>query len=118
MTGFSNNGLIVVGFLDQTWKIEVMTKICFDGIAWHNDALVDVDWIVDIFNHSISRQLTMDCSVDIVKQAQVGVCKINLLQPRQIFCDIKKFDMWHFSLLDRIIGPMQRLQKKIQDKSK
>ena len=109
MTGFSKNGLIVVGFLDQAWKIEVMKKICSNGIAWHNDALVDVDWIVDIFNQSISRKLTMDCFADIVKQAQVGVRESDMLQPCKVFHGIKKFEMLHFHFLNIIIGSMQRL---------
>ena len=58
-----------------------MTKTCSDGITWHNDALVNVDWILDIVDQSIVRQLTMDCFADIVKQAQVGVHKSDMLQP-------------------------------------
>ena len=86
-----------------------MTKIFSDGIACHNDTLVNVDWIVDIFDQSIIRQWTMDCSVDIVKQSQVNVRKNDVLQPRTVFHGIEKFEMPHFHFLNRIIDPMQRL---------
>ena len=51
----------------------------------------------------------MACSADIVKQAQVGVRKSDVLQPRDVFYVLKKFEIPHFCLLERIIGPMQRL---------
>ena len=109
MTGFSKNGLIVIVVLDQAWKIEVMTKTCSNGVTWHNDALVDVDWIVDVVDQSIIRKLTVDCSTDIVKQSQVGARKGEVLQPRDVFCGLKKFEMPHFIILKRRIDPMQRL---------
>ena len=83
--------------------------MCSDGIAWHNDKLVNVDWIVDIVDQSISRQLTMDCSADIVKQAQVGVRKSDVLQPCKVFHGFEKFEMPHFHFLKIIIGLMKRL---------
>ena len=75
---------------------------------------MDVDWIVDIADQSIIRQLTMDCSADIVKQAQVGVPKSGVLQPRKVFHGIKKFEMPHFHFLNIIIGPMQKIRKKCE----
>ena len=54
----------------------------------------------------------MDCSADIVKQAQVGVRKSDVLQPSDVFCGLKKFEMPHFHLLYSIIDSMQRLWKK------
>ena len=86
-----------------------MTKKCYNGIAWHNDALVDIDWIVDIACQSIIRQLTMDCFADIFKQAHVGVRKSDVLQPHKVFHGLKRFEMPHFYFLNHIIGPMQRL---------
>ena len=70
---------------------------------------MDVDWIVDIVNQSIIRQLTMDCFVDIVKQVQVGLHKSDVSQPRKVFHGLEKFEMLHFPFLNGIIGPMRRL---------
>ena len=86
-------------------------NIRFNDIAWHNDALVDVDWIVDPINQSDFWQQIMDKIADIIKKAQKGVCKSNLLQPRQDFDILCKYEMPHFSPLDIVIGPMQRLKR-------
>ena len=55
-------------------------------MAWHNDALVDVDWIVDFIDQSKFGQQIMDRATDVIKQAQKGVCKGDFLQPRQNTC--------------------------------
>ena len=61
-------------------------KVSANGIAWHNDELVDVDYIVDFIDHSNFGQQTMDRATDVIKQAQNGVCKGDFLQPRQNIC--------------------------------
>ena len=81
-------------------------KIRSNGIAWHNDALVDVDWIVDLINQSEFWHQIMDKIVDIVKKAQKDVCKSYLLQSRQDFNVFGKLEMLHFCPLDIFIGPM------------
>ena len=81
-------------------------KIRSNGIAWHNDALVDVDWIVYLINQSDFWQQIMDKIADIIKKAQKGVCKSNLLQSSQDSDIFGKLEMPHFCLLDIVIGPM------------
>ena len=61
-------------------------KICPNGIAWYNDALVDVDWIVDFINQGSFGQQIVNRATDVIKQAQKGVCKGDFLQPRQYTC--------------------------------
>ena len=58
-------------------------KVSANGIAWHNDALVDVDWIVDFIDQGIFGQKIVDIATDVIKQAQKGACEGDFLQPRQ-----------------------------------
>ena len=54
----------------------------------------------------------MDKIANIIKKAQIGVCKSNLLQPSQDSDILGKLEMPHFCLLDIIIGPIQRLKRR------
>ena len=61
-------------------------KVSANGIAWYNDALVDVDWIVDFIDKGIFGKKIVDRVTDVIKQAQKGVCKGDFLQPCQNIC--------------------------------
>ena len=54
-------------------------KVNANGIAWYNDALVDVDWIVDFIDQGNFGQQIVDSATDFIKQAQKGVCKGDFL---------------------------------------
>ena len=61
-------------------------EILSDGIAWHNDALVDVDRIVDFIDQVNFGQQIIDKATDVIEQAQKGVYKGDFLQPHQNIC--------------------------------
>ena len=61
-------------------------KVSANGIAWYNDALMNVDWTVDFIKQSNFGKQIVDRATDVIKQAQIGVCKGDFLQPRQNIC--------------------------------
>ena len=81
-----NSVCLILDCLVKVVSLMQCRKIHSNGIAWHKDSLVDVDWIVDFIEQSNFGQQIMDRATDVIKQAQKGVRKGDFLQPHQNIC--------------------------------